>query len=109
MKRGCSGAAGGPEFARSVYLSANRPEAVPDMSCWCVVGISGRNPVRAGGGESVDPELIEANSYRILRSRIDLSHLPPFTRAVTERMIYVSADFDLSLIHILTLPTTERV
>ena len=47
-----------------------------------------------GGGESVDPELIEANSYRILRSRIDLSHLPPFTRAVTERMIHVSADFD---------------
>jgi len=42
----------------------------------------------------VDPELIEANAYRILRSRIDLSHLPPFTRAVTERMIYVSADFD---------------
>jgi precorrin-8X/cobalt-precorrin-8 methylmutase len=42
----------------------------------------------------VDPELIEANSYRILRSRIDLSRLPPFTRAVTERMIYMSADFD---------------
>lgn len=50
--------------------------------------------MRTGGRESVDPELIEANSYRILRSRIDLSHLPPFTRAVTERMIYVSADFD---------------
>jgi precorrin-8X/cobalt-precorrin-8 methylmutase len=49
--------------------------------------------VRTGGRESVDPELIEANSYRILRSRIDLSHLPLFTRAVTERMIYVSADF----------------
>lgn len=49
--------------------------------------------MRTGGRESVDPELIEANSYRILRSRIDLSHLPPFTRAVTERMIYVSADF----------------
>jgi precorrin-8X/cobalt-precorrin-8 methylmutase len=64
------------------------------MSCWCVVGVSGRNPVQTGGEESVDPELIEANSYRILRSRIDLSHLPPFTRAVTERMIYVSADFD---------------
>lgn len=50
--------------------------------------------MRTGGGESVDPGLVEANSYRILRSRIDLSHLPPFTRAVTERMIYVSADFD---------------
>ena len=38
------------------------------MSCWCVVGISGRNPVRTRGGASVDPGLIEANSYRILRS-----------------------------------------
>ena len=43
---------------------------------------------------SVDPGVIEARSYRILRSRIDLSALPPLTRAVTERLIYVSADFD---------------
>ena len=42
----------------------------------------------AGAG---DP--IEAESYRILRSRIDLSHLPPLTRAVTERVIHASADF----------------
>jgi precorrin-8X/cobalt-precorrin-8 methylmutase len=37
---------------------------------------------------------IEAESYRILRSRIDLSNLPPLSRAVTERVIYASADFD---------------
>ncbi len=37
---------------------------------------------------------IEAESYRIMRSRIDLSHLPPLTRAVTERVIHASADFD---------------
>ena len=37
---------------------------------------------------------IEAESYRILRSRIDLSHLPPFSRAVIERVIHASADFD---------------
>ena len=37
---------------------------------------------------------IEAESYRILRSRIDLSHLPPLTRAVTERVIHATADFD---------------
>ena len=45
---------------------------------------------------------IEAESYRILRSRIDLSALPPLTRAVTERVIHATADFDyvLSLIHI---------
>ncbi len=40
------------------------------------------------------PDQIETESYRILRSRIDLSHLPPLTRAVTERMIHASADFD---------------
>ena len=40
------------------------------------------------------PHPIEAESYRILRSRIDLSHLPPLTRAVTERVIHASADFD---------------
>jgi len=33
-------------------------------------------------------------SYRILRSRIDLSRLPPLSRRVTERVIAASADFD---------------
>jgi precorrin-8X/cobalt-precorrin-8 methylmutase len=37
---------------------------------------------------------IEVESYRILRSRIDLSDLPPLTRAVTERVIHATADFD---------------
>lgn len=37
---------------------------------------------------------IEAESYRIMRSRIDLSALPPLTRAVTERVIHATADFD---------------
>jgi precorrin-8X/cobalt-precorrin-8 methylmutase len=36
---------------------------------------------------------IEVESYRILRSRIDLSDLPPLTRAVTERVIHATADF----------------
>ncbi|SCG42447.1 precorrin-8X methylmutase [Micromonospora coxensis] len=35
---------------------------------------------------------IEAESYRILRSRVDLTHLPPLTRAVTERVVHASAD-----------------
>jgi precorrin-8X/cobalt-precorrin-8 methylmutase len=35
---------------------------------------------------------IEAESYRILRSRIDLAHLPPLSRAVAERVIHASAD-----------------
>jgi precorrin-8X/cobalt-precorrin-8 methylmutase len=37
---------------------------------------------------------IEAESYRILRSRADLSLLPPLSRAVTERVIHATADFD---------------
>jgi precorrin-8X/cobalt-precorrin-8 methylmutase len=37
---------------------------------------------------------IEAESYRILRSRVDLSHLPALTRAVTERVVHASADLD---------------
>ena len=36
----------------------------------------------------------EEEAYRILRSRIDLSRLPKHSRDVTERVIYVSADFD---------------
>jgi precorrin-8X/cobalt-precorrin-8 methylmutase len=37
---------------------------------------------------------IEAESYRILRSRADLSMLPPLSRAVTERVIHATADFE---------------
>lgn len=37
---------------------------------------------------------VEAESYRILRSRIDLSGLPRLTRAVTEAVLCATADFD---------------
>jgi precorrin-8X/cobalt-precorrin-8 methylmutase len=37
---------------------------------------------------------IEAESYRILRDHLDTSTLPPYTRAVVERVIHSSADFD---------------
>lgn len=39
---------------------------------------------------SVHP--IEQESFAILRSRIDLSHLPPLSRAVVERVVHSSAD-----------------
>jgi precorrin-8X/cobalt-precorrin-8 methylmutase len=39
-----------------------------------------------------DPALAE--SYRVLRSRLDLSELPPLTRAVTEAVLCATADFD---------------
>jgi precorrin-8X/cobalt-precorrin-8 methylmutase len=37
---------------------------------------------------------IERESYRILRERLDLSHLPPLSQAVTERIIHASADLE---------------
>ena len=37
---------------------------------------------------------IESRSYEILRSRVDLSALLPWTRAVTERVVHASADLD---------------
>ncbi|HEY6798350.1 MAG TPA: precorrin-8X methylmutase [Kineosporiaceae bacterium] len=38
---------------------------------------------------------IEAESYRIMRSLVDTSALPPLTRAVTERIVHTTADLDL--------------
>ena len=35
---------------------------------------------------------IEEQSYAVLRSRVDLSALPPLTRAVVERVVHASAD-----------------
>lgn len=37
---------------------------------------------------------IEVTSYEILRSRVDLSHLPAAERAVAERVVHSSADLD---------------
>jgi precorrin-8X/cobalt-precorrin-8 methylmutase len=36
----------------------------------------------------------QVESYRVLRSRIDLSGLPPLTRAVTEAILCATGDFD---------------
>jgi precorrin-8X/cobalt-precorrin-8 methylmutase len=40
-----------------------------------------------------DADEAEAQSYRVIRSSIDLSRLPKHSRDVTERVIHVSADF----------------
>lgn len=37
---------------------------------------------------------IEQDSYRILRSRVELGHLTPLVRAVTERIVHASADVE---------------
>jgi precorrin-8X/cobalt-precorrin-8 methylmutase len=48
---------------------------------------------RPHGGD-VGADSADTESQRILRSRIDLSRLPRFSRDVTERVIQASADFD---------------
>jgi precorrin-8X/cobalt-precorrin-8 methylmutase len=60
-----------------------------------MLGVHRDLPGRRDRGDDVNQvHPIEAESYRILRSRIDLSALPPLTRAVTERVIHATADFD---------------
>jgi precorrin-8X/cobalt-precorrin-8 methylmutase len=51
---------------------------------------------------------IEAESYRILRARIDLSHLPPLSRAVAERIIHASADLSFGESLVLDEAALER-
>src|SRR5262249_15622340 len=46
------------------------------------------------GGQAAAADPAAAKAYRVLRSRIDLSALPPLTRAVTEAVVYATADFD---------------
>jgi precorrin-8X/cobalt-precorrin-8 methylmutase len=53
---------------------------------------AGGVPGILAGGHNENPA--EAESYRRIRSRIDLSRLPKHSRDVTERVIHVSADFD---------------
>jgi precorrin-8X/cobalt-precorrin-8 methylmutase len=47
-----------------------------------------------GAATSPGTEAAEAAAYQMLRSRIDLSRLPKYSRDVTERVIYATADFD---------------
>jgi precorrin-8X/cobalt-precorrin-8 methylmutase len=54
------------------------------------------------------PHPIEQESYRILRSRIDLSHLPPLSRAVAERVVHASADLSFAESLILDEAALER-
>ena len=46
--------------------------------------------VRLTSARTVHP--IEQQSFAVLRSRVDLSHLPPLSRAVVERVVHASAD-----------------
>ncbi len=50
--------------------------------------------MRSGEDSAASADWLEEESYRILRSRIDLSRLPRYSRDVTESAILSSADFD---------------
>ncbi|GAA3229722.1 precorrin-8X methylmutase [Actinocorallia longicatena] len=50
------------------------------------------------------PHPIEVASYEILRSRVDLTPMPPLWRAVVERVIHASADLEYAV----DLVTDER-
>jgi precorrin-8X/cobalt-precorrin-8 methylmutase len=56
----------------------------------------------------VTPHTIEQESYRILRARVDLSHLPPLGRAVAERVIHASADLSFADSLVLDEAALER-
>lgn len=43
------------------------------------------------------PHPVEVRSYEILRSRVDLSPMPPLWRAVAERVIHASADLEYAV------------
>jgi precorrin-8X/cobalt-precorrin-8 methylmutase len=56
------------------------------------VAVSPDDAINIEDVNQADP--VETESYRILRSRLDLSARPPLSRAVTERVIIATADFD---------------
>lgn len=56
------------------------------------------------GPSSVPVHPIEAESYRIMAERVDLSSLGPLSRAVTERVIHASADLDYAASLVLDEP-----
>ena len=51
---------------------------------------------------------IEIESYRILESRVDLSHLAPLSRAVVARMIHASADLEYAETTVVDEGSLER-
>ncbi len=51
---------------------------------------------------------IEQESFEILRSRVDLSHLPPLRRAVVERVVHSSADLSYVEDLVLDEPSLRR-
>src|SRR5260370_23712862 len=57
-------------------------------------GTGGSDPMTTGAAHPRAEASHPDESQAIVRSRIDLSRLPPLSRAVTEHVIVASADFD---------------
>lgn len=51
---------------------------------------------------------IEAESYRILEARVDLSHLAPLSRAVVARIVHASADVEFAAMTVVDEDALER-
>jgi precorrin-8X/cobalt-precorrin-8 methylmutase len=67
------------------------------------------SPAPSGvGAPRRTPHPIEVESYRILRSRLDLDGLPPLSRAVTERTVHAVADVSFAPTLVLDEAALER-
>jgi precorrin-8X/cobalt-precorrin-8 methylmutase len=79
---------------------AARPFETPDGADgyeWFEVSPGGEGagtpaPRRAGTPAAGGVHPIELRSWEIMRSRVDTSHLPPWSKAVAERVIHCTAD-----------------
>ncbi|GGV30594.1 precorrin-8X methylmutase [Actinomadura cremea] len=54
------------------------------------------------------PHPVEIRSYEILRSRVDLSPMPPLWRAVAERVIHATADLEYAVDLVTSEESLER-
>jgi precorrin-8X/cobalt-precorrin-8 methylmutase len=88
------------ECVPGMLCHAGMPMAQVGVVHRASLGLTSAGTGGGGGGVTwpngapgvINPDTEE--SYRILRSRIDFSRLPKFSRDLTERVIHASADFD---------------
>lgn len=77
---------------RSAHATCAIAEVLGDAAPTASGLLPGTPERTASGAPRRAPHPIEVESYRILRSRIDTSGLPPLSRAVTERTVHSVAD-----------------
>jgi precorrin-8X/cobalt-precorrin-8 methylmutase len=79
---------------RALIPAPGRPAVIDQRctGCGACIEICPTDAIREVTNAVIHP--IETESYRILSTRVDLSHLPPICRAVVERVIHASADLE---------------